>query len=292
MLRETPTFQYFACPSVECGNHQTTMPDQPSSPTHSPEAAPAPANPGAALRKVVKQCFQCLGLDVRFASNVQRNYELEARQKQLETWRFVQRYQPVTILDIGANEGQFASLMRELNPQAKIYSFEPLGPCFDKLQRTLAHIGNATGFQLALGEEAGEVTMNLNEYSPSSSLLPISDLHVREAPQTAQTKTETVQMKRLDDALAGQTLTGPCFAKLDVQGFENRVIRGGAVTLSNVVAIVVECSSYSLYQGQGMFEDNYKLLRDLGFTYRGNVDQWLSKEDGRILQFDALFERT
>ena len=182
--------------------------------------------------------------------------------------------------------------MRELVPQARIYSFEPLGPCFAKLQQTLSQLGNAAGFQLALGESAGEVTMNSNEFSPSSSLLAISESHVREAPQTAKTNAETVQMNRLDDALVGHAMTEPCFAKLDVQGFENRVIRGGGATLSRAVAVVVECSSISLYEGQGTFDEIYQLLRGLGFAYCGNVDQWHSKEDGRILQFDALFERT
>ena len=55
-------------------------------------------------------------------------------------------------------------------------------------------------------------------------------------------------------------------------------------------AIVVELSSYPLYAGQPSFADVHDQLDKLGFVFRGTIDQMLSPKDGRILQFDGLFE--
>jgi hypothetical protein len=78
---------------------------------------------------------------------------------------------------------------------------------------------------------------------------------------------------------------------VDVQGFEETVLRGGPRTLERVDYVIVEVSFWPLYVGQASFHDIYALLRGLGFAYMGNLDQLLSPMDGRILQADALFGR-
>ena len=118
----------------------------------------------------------------------------------------------------------------------------------------------------------------------------MDDLHREEFPHTTNVIEETIQVKRLDDVADQLNIIGPLIVKIDVQGFEDRVIRGGELTLQKAHAIIVELSSYSLYEGQPSFADVHIQLDRLGFVFRGTVDQMLSPKDGRILQFDGLFE--
>jgi len=57
------------------------------------------------------------------------------------------------------------------------------------------------------------------------------------------------------------------------------------------LALIVETSFTKLYEGQPLFDDIYKTLKESGFDYGGNWDQLTDSCDGRILQADAIFLR-
>lgn len=118
----------------------------------------------------------------------------------------------------------------------------------------------------------------------------MEELHRNELPHTANTREVSIQVRRLDDL--EMDIVGPLFVKIDVQGFELEVLRGGIESIRNASAVVVEVSAMPLYAGAPTFDDIYGFLTvECGFVYRGNVDQWLSNQDGKILQMDCLFEK-
>lgn len=131
--------------------------------------------------------------------------------------------------------------------------------------------------------------MHRNDYSQSSSLLPMAELHKRAFPETRHSTPETVQVKRLDDVVADLRIERPALLKIDVQGFEAKVIAGATETLKLADVIIVETGVEALYEGQALFDDVYRMLYDRGFRYRGNHNQLLSPDDGRVLQADAFF---
>ena len=196
-----------------------------------------------------------------------------------------------TVVDVGANTGQFASAVRALLPSATIFSFEPLPDCFQTLRRRLERYGRFKGFCTALGDTAGEVTFWRSGASESSSPLPMSSLHGRLFPWTRKTEQCTVRMGRLDDYLDDLVGERKIFLKIDVQGYERNVLLGGREFLKHVHMVLIEVGIDGLYEGQASFQEVYELMRELGFHYRGNLDQLLSSEDGRIVQVDALFAR-
>src|SRR5688500_15295819 len=69
-----------------------------------------------------------------------------------------------TVLDIGGNTGQFARAIRELLPEAYIYSFEPLSDCFDELQRTMNGTNKFQAFNTALDDHEGDAIINRSEW--------------------------------------------------------------------------------------------------------------------------------
>src|ERR1700746_1344766 len=62
-----------------------------------------------------------------------------------------------TVIDVGANSGEFSSAMHAVVPNAHIYAFEPLGSCHNKLRKRLGNNGSLDSFQVAIGDRRGTV---------------------------------------------------------------------------------------------------------------------------------------
>ena len=92
--------------------------------------------------------------------------------------------------------------------------------------------------------------------------------------------------------MLGVVLEQPLLIKIDVQGFEDRVIRGGKQTIGAAVAVIVEVNyKNALYEGQASFDDIYVLLTQLGFAFRGHRLQVQSATNGAPLYADAIFSK-
>nr|WP_290224460.1 FkbM family methyltransferase [Trichocoleus desertorum] len=196
-----------------------------------------------------------------------------------------------TILDVGANTGQFAKFMHELFPRATLYSFEPLQDCYEELLDQFKDVPEFQAFNVALGDETGTVEMHRSEYSPSSSLLCMNELHKTSFPYSKQESLQKVDIVCLDDMANRLKLRKPMLVKLDVQGYEDKVISGGKNVINQADIVITELSVEQLYDGQPLFDDIYKTMASMGFQYRGNYDQLCSPDDGRVLQVDGIFSR-
>ncbi len=194
-----------------------------------------------------------------------------------------------TILDIGANDGSFARTMRSRFPNAEIISFEPLHDTYDLLVQHMHNDKQFQAYNLALGETAGESVIHRSASDPSSSLLPMAALHKKLYPRSADYTDETIQVKRLDDVMKTTTLEKPILVKIDVQGFEGSVIKGGPETLRQADIILVENSFTTLYEGQPLFADIHTLLNELGFSYRGRSETHYNPTTGEPIYEDSVF---
>lgn len=245
------------------------------------------------FNKTVKSAFGLLGLDVRFRHRLKEYRRREAEDRHREPWRFVRNYGIRTVIDVGANVGQFALLMAEFLPGATILSFEPLSDCFAALKAALVTVPNTHCFQVALGRHEGRLPMYRSAFSPSSSLLRMEELHKQEAPYTAEASVEEIEITTADRVLSAwqPELAAEILVKMDVQGYTEAVIEGASQTLARTRLAIIEASCYPLYQGEALFGKIHDMMRDRGFTYRGNVDQWISQHDYRVLAVDAIFEK-
>lgn len=194
-----------------------------------------------------------------------------------------------TVLDVGANDGQFARDIAGKLPDARVISFEPLRDVYEEL-RSKCPPPRFRTYNLALGDEDSRTAIRRSRFSPSSSLLPMLALHSDAFPYTAEARTEEIEVRRLDSL--GLDIEPSLLVKLDVQGYEDRVVRGGRETISRAACVISEVSFEPLYEGQPLFDDINNLLKELGFTYHGNREQLLDPRDGRVLQADAIFMNT
>jgi FkbM family methyltransferase len=196
-----------------------------------------------------------------------------------------------TLIDIGASVGDFINQMLERNNKLRVIAFEPVPEIYKALSKRYLSNPNFSAYNIALGDKDGEVEFYANDYTYSSSVLPMSDTHTNEFPYTRNVSLINVAMSRLDTLVEASGLAKPILVKVDVQGFERQVIAGGHNFLTNVDYVIIEVSFVELYQGQPLFDEINVQLNQLGFLYKGNIEQLVSKKTGSILQADALYVR-
>lgn len=194
-----------------------------------------------------------------------------------------------TIIDIGANDGHYAEDMRQHFPQASIYSFEPLPDCYQTLNKAMAGDANFKSYNIALGDKDGSATIARSSFHPSSSLLPMATLHKKLYPKSAGATPEQITIKRLDDIIDPQSLAKNILIKMDVQGFEDKVIAGGARLIKEAAVVIIETSFVTLYENQPLFDDIYRLMVDLGFSYYGDTARHYSRQTDKLIYEDSVF---
>ena len=233
------------------------------------------------FKQSVKAGFNKLGLDLIRAGNSPSHTLLGLRSRPIRT-----------VIDVGANTGQFAKKISGLLPDARIYCFEPLPEPYaalDKWEKT--QNGRVVPLNLAVGEKESEVEMFLHEeHTPSSSLLATTKLTEQYYPFTKGQHRIVVRQATLDAALGEvrDKLSSEILIKLDVQGYEDRVIDGGANIFGKASACILEVSLDKLYEGQADFKQLFMKLDHLGYRYAGNLDQAYAA-DGHCVFLDAVF---
>lgn len=198
-----------------------------------------------------------------------------------------------TVIDVGANRGQFGAELRAWGFKGKIISFEPTGAAFKLLSKRTAADAHWSAFNIALGAEDSEAEINVASGSGvASSLMPMDDPLRRSAPNIKYVATEKVAVKKLDSALADHIAPREILLlKLDVQGFEHFVLRGATETLSQVHLVECELSFVSLYEGQWLFPQMLALLDTLGFVPVGFHPAFSDPVTGHCLAIDGIFAR-
>lgn len=196
------------------------------------------------------------------------------------------------IFDVGANKGQFAKYISTLFPDAKLYCFEPLPGPFDVLSRWSEKQKNrVVAFNTAIGDKESEVEIFLHEdHTPSSSLLKTTRLNEKLYPFTKKQRQVCVRQTTLDAVFEARKVefSPKIMIKIDVQGYEDRVIAGGQKTFAAASACILEVCLDILYEGQAGFNNLLMILNDLGYRYAGNLNQTYGN-DGHCIFLDAVF---
>ena len=197
----------------------------------------------------------------------------------------IQRLAPNTLIDIGANKGQFSVMAQRLFPTLEIHAFEPLERARAIYKSVLG--ASARVYPMALGSAVGEATFFVTTRADSSSLLqPASG---QERAYGVGTNTSIlIPVARLSDVIHIAALKRPILMKIDVQGGELDVLRGGEGDLRFIDMIYCEASFVELYRGQPLAAEIIAYLAARHFDLRGVFNLSLTREFGPT-QADFLF---
>jgi FkbM family methyltransferase len=224
---------------------------------------------------------------VKLRSAVDARNEVESIIIKKYSW--LSEYGINKVVDIGSNDGHFALNSSLAFNQSSYFCFEPIPSVFEDLKASFVGRQNFSFYNYALGDVEKEDFINVNEYSPSSSLLEMEKLH-KEAFEFARNSTRVpIKIRTLNSFKNEIQPDKNTLAKIDVQGYELLVINGGKDFLKKCKAIIVEMSFEVLYQNQPLFHEVYMALHNIGYTYHGNIEQLYHPINHKILQADCVF---
>lgn len=190
-----------------------------------------------------------------------------------------QDQEPDSILDIGAAHGHFSKLASEVFPNARIHCVE----CNERDHYFLDDKPWDVTFA-CLGEECGEQTFYID---PNSEVGGGSSLYREKTDSFDEVLEETVSIKRLDDLGLGEF----DFIKIDTQGSEVDIMRGGRTTFEAAKYVTVEMSFVKYNEGGCLIDDVIAELRSMGFRLWATTGpmKGLHWHNYQPVQIDGLF---
>jgi len=195
-----------------------------------------------------------------------------------------------TVVDVGANRGQFALAARHHAQDAYILAFEPLEEAAEVFKKVFQADPAVELHRCAIGSRQGEVEMHVSRADDSSSLLPIADLQQKFFPGTEEKGLRQVIVTPLDAALYPEQIQAPAFLKIDVQGYELEVLKGSTLLLGYFEYLLVECSYMELYKGQPLADDVVRYVEKAGFVFAERYNL-VHDRKGQPIQADFFFRR-
>ncbi len=188
------------------------------------------------------------------------------------------------VWDLGANTGQYASMLRNIGFKGEIISFEPIPVAWENLRRNASSDKRwIVHDRCAIGLIEGEAQMNVTADSVSSSLLRPLDV-------MAVVETVGVRVKRLDSIIERVKPSLCSLLKIDCQGSEHDIILSAENEIRRFLYVQLEASLYPLYEGEKTFFELSELMLsygfDIAFIFPGITDTY-----DRMVQVELIFKR-
>lgn len=195
--------------------------------------------------------------------------------------RAAKRIQPATIIDVGASNGCWSLIARDVWPEANLLCIEA-NPLFEQdLRATLAQLGGNASAVLALaGAVPGACRLHYHEQHPYQDVMAAPpDGGGREMPVVT-----------LDGAVASAGYPGPYLVKLDVHGREHHIAEGARAILQQTVGIVAEVYTWPVGEESLPMLELLPIFLGLGFALTDFCSPIYRPIDGRLSSVDALLE--
>ena len=207
------------------------------------------------------------------------------------------------LVDVGARDGvdprwaAFASVI-------EVVAFEPDEAECERLNREAGSLPYPARFlPQALGREAAQdVPFHVANWPVASSIYPPNEAFLRSFPE-ARALLATREVRRIAtttlDSASVEHGFGCDVLKLDVEGAELDVLRGGDAVLGKALVLEVEVELNPIFEGQPLYADVDAHLRERGWTLQGlrrtswrrgaRLDPAESGDGGQIVAADALY---
>jgi FkbM family methyltransferase len=196
-----------------------------------------------------------------------------------------------TVLDVGANIGQFGSGLRNRGYRGRIISFEPIKGVFATLKGLADRDGNWEAHNYALGSARLVKNIQISERTEFSSLLEQTPVAQDFDPRARVIRQESVEVKRLDDIFP-QIQGGRVFLKIDAQGFEREILEGAPATLKQVLGVQAELPLMHLYQGVWSLSEALEYMRQRQFILcQVEPTNYDTKDRVSMVELDCIFRR-
>lgn len=211
-----------------------------------------------------------------------------------------------TVLDIGANVGVVARMAYHSFPEATIHAFEPVAATYEVLCKNMASMSDRVKtYPFGFMDRRGTAEINISSFNGASSIVHQSqehkDVHASMRHEAGmgvvEVGKEMIMVRTLDEFAKELELEKIDLIKIDVEGVELEVLRGGRETLNDAVQhVMVELSFLRHGRRSRNWMEVCNELYDAGFMLVDfyDVGRGYYEKDGRIItaQVDAHFSKS
>ncbi|MCS3501746.1 FkbM family methyltransferase [Bradyrhizobium japonicum] len=221
-----------------------------------------------------------------------RSAGYEIRRHHPNLVEFLQSRSVNLVLDVGANEGQFGQDLRSHGYSGKIVSFEPVVDVFKGLEKKCEADQKWECRNTALGDANGIIQINVSKNTAMSSIVKQTEIGRDSIYESQVVRVDKVPITTLDsmfEEFAGERV----FLKVDTQGFEQSVLRGGVNSLQKLLGVQLELPLIHLYEDTWKFDEALRFMREAGFTLSQlRPVTYYSRDPEALLEVDCVFRRT
>lgn len=197
-------------------------------------------------------------------------WRLPTHQQAMYLRRLLKEMKADTVLDVGANCGQYGQFLRnQVGFEGLIISFEPIPDNAEAIRKLANSDGKWMVHEMALGSRETTLKLNVMANTVFSSFLKPSNSAINEVFAENRTmRTIDTPVRRLDDVLPElrrkYDVQRP-YLKLDTQGYDLEVLVGAEVSLADIAALQTEASIRPLYEGMPDWRTMIDYLTARGF---------------------------
>ena len=188
-------------------------------------------------------------------------------------------FSPKFCLDIGAYEGKWTREFKQIFPGCAILMLEAQvlkEPALVKIQQLYQDVEHTIAL---LGATESAVTFNI--YETASSVLS--------EHYDTNSKNETRNLICLDKLVENSKFRQPDFIKIDTQGYELEILKGGKNTLSSAEFVLLEVSFLDIYVNCPLIVDTINFMDAQNFVVYDICSLMRRPLDKALFQSDFLF---
>jgi FkbM family methyltransferase len=199
------------------------------------------------------------------------------------------------LLDVGANHGQYGSMLRRCGYKGRIASFEPVKASFEILRAKAAKDPQWSVYNYALGAKPGTSMIHVSRSTVMASFLEATEFSHLQFPEGMPVmRDEKVTIHTLDEVFERVTegLKSPrVFLKMDTQGFDLQVFAGAKRSLPQVRGLQTEISIQAIYEGMPSYLESLATYTKAGFVMTGLYPVSRDRQTLALIELDCVMRR-
>ncbi len=201
----------------------------------------------------------------------------------------IKRYDIDLVLDVGANLGQFGTMLRTEGYKGEIHSFEPVSKTFELLRSRYSDDHRWFVHRVAMGDVCAEKTIHVTKTSNLSSFLKPNDFGKERFQTIKVISEEVVEVSTIENFLTTRVRDWDArriLLKMDTQGYDLNVFKGALKVMDRIVCILSEISVAPIYSDMPHYIDALKAYEECGFVVSGFYPI-TRKDDLSLIELDC-----
>ncbi len=193
---------------------------------------------------------------------------------------------PLSILDIGANKGEWSRVAKSIFPTANCFLIEPQVEMKPFLDKFCQDFPGSSWFLAGAGATIGQLTQTIWDDLAGSSFLPAESDELKKLG-----KQRLVQIITIDSLIEERSISMPQLVKLDIQGFELEALRGAQKLFGNTEVFILETSLFQFLDNMPIFHEVIAFMAERGYLAYDFPGFLRRPYDGTLGQVDVCFAK-